>query len=297
MQTEGYLFVHFTDHQSDGAMNEQVYFSLSEDGLSWQALNKKRPVLVSGVGEQGARDPFLIRGMKGDGFYIIATDLSMHHRRHNWGGAIKNGSRSILVWKSEDLVNWQGPELKTIAPADAGCAWAPEAVYDSGRGEYLVFWASFTQGKHKIYSAYTPDFDSFSEPKLFIERECDVIDTDICEENGTYYRFSKDETEKSIIMETSTSLTGDFRQVDSTLSKILGVEGPECFKLKDGRWCILLDEFMAGNGYHPYITDCLSSGNFVKDDNVFSTQMQLRHGGVLPITAIEKERLRNAYAL
>ena len=38
----GYLFVHFTGEQQYG---EQIYFSISRDGLHWKDLNGHRPVL------------------------------------------------------------------------------------------------------------------------------------------------------------------------------------------------------------------------------------------------------------
>ena len=66
----GYLFVHFIGEQKDG---EQIYFSLSRDGLHWEDLMGGRPVLRSGIGEGGARDPFIIRTP--GRFYLIATDL------------------------------------------------------------------------------------------------------------------------------------------------------------------------------------------------------------------------------
>lgn len=37
MKYTGYLFVHFTGAQKDG---EQIYFSLSRDGLHWKDLGK-----------------------------------------------------------------------------------------------------------------------------------------------------------------------------------------------------------------------------------------------------------------
>lgn len=45
-----YLFAHFIGEQEDG---EQIYFAVSQDGLHWQDLNHKQPVLYSTVGERG----------------------------------------------------------------------------------------------------------------------------------------------------------------------------------------------------------------------------------------------------
>lgn len=46
-----YLFVHFIGEQS--AHSEQVYFSVSPDGLHWQELIHGQPVLCSGIGDCG----------------------------------------------------------------------------------------------------------------------------------------------------------------------------------------------------------------------------------------------------
>lgn len=49
-----YLFVHFTGEDENG---EQIYFSVSKDGLHWMDLGSG-PALVSDIGEKGVRDPF-----------------------------------------------------------------------------------------------------------------------------------------------------------------------------------------------------------------------------------------------
>ena len=61
MSRDFYLFTHFIGESEHG---EQIYFSLSEDGLHWNDLNNGQPVLVSDIGEKGVRDPFLIRDEK-----------------------------------------------------------------------------------------------------------------------------------------------------------------------------------------------------------------------------------------
>lgn len=46
-----YLFTHFIGEQKDG---EQVYFSISKDGLNFLDLNQGTPILKSKLGEKGA---------------------------------------------------------------------------------------------------------------------------------------------------------------------------------------------------------------------------------------------------
>ena len=298
LEKDAFLFVHFIDKKHNTELSEQIYFSVSLDGLEWQTLNSRNPVIISQVGEHGIRDPFILRSKDGDKYYIIGTDLNVHLRPDSWKTCTQNGSHDILVWESEDLVNWSDVRVCTVAPEDAGCAWAPEAIYDKNQDNYMVFWASRTnygKGKHKIFQSRTTDFKTFTPPELYIERDSDVIDTDIVESNGVYYRFSKDETSKCILIEKSDRLDGEFQLISTNLCTVFGVEGPQCFMLKDGTWCLLLDEYHANNGYAPYMTDDIESGIFTKRSEDFRTKVKFRHGGVIPITMAEYEALVNTY--
>ncbi len=299
IKTEAYLFVHFIDKKHNTSMSEQVYFSVSRDGVKWETLNAGAPILVSNVGECGVRDPFIIRSAENDKFYVIGTDLNVHLRPDGWKMATINGSRGILVWESKDLVNWTDVRMCKIAPEDAGCAWAPEVIYDEENKDYMVFWASrsLKDGRRKcrMYYSKTTDFRNFTPAKLYIERDSDVIDTTIVEDNGKYYRFSKDETVKVITVEVGDSLQGPFRRLESTMDNVKGVEGPECFKLKDGTWCLIVDRYAKNKGYCAYMCKDLSTGKFERSHREFNTDVMFRHGGVIPITEEEYDRLVETY--
>ena len=297
-----YLMVHFIGEQPDG---EQIYFSLSQDGLHWHDLNRGLPVLHSTIGEKGVRDPFLIRAVDSGKFYIIATDLRIASGK-GWSAAVNEGSRDIVIWESDDLVSWSDPWTVTVGTSDAGCVWAPEVIYDEVAGDFLVFWASATwdsgtnERKQKIYSAHTRDFRTFTSSELYIERDNHIIDTTIIAHEGIYYRYSKNETTKNILVEQSNSLDRDsFVPVDAPVLEALeGVEGPQIFKLNDRQeWYLIVDQFAEHKGYLPLITSDLSSGDFrVLSDTEFDMgQTQKRHGSVIPITAPESERLLAAY--
>lgn len=113
----GYLFVHFIGNEA-AASHEQTYFSISEDGLNWSELNGGNAVLTSDIGESGLRDHFIARAPEGDKYYMIATDLSIYHNAGNWAGAGGSGSHGIVVWESDDLVNWSEPWIAEIAPGE-----------------------------------------------------------------------------------------------------------------------------------------------------------------------------------
>jgi hypothetical protein len=298
----GFLFVTFKGEATP--MTEQIYFALSEDGRRWEALNGGEPVLVSTLGEKGVRDPFLIRSHDGETFYLIATDLSIN-LNPNWERAQREGSQAIVIWESSDLVDWSEPRLVCVAAEDAGCTWAPEAVYDEVAGDYLVFWASRNRSdnfaKQRIWASRTKDFKTFSEPFIYIDKAMDVIDTDIVGDGGKYYRFSKDEKFKAISMEVSDKLMGPWHDVVSfSLAALTGYEGPLCFQLEPGAagkpptWCLLLDFYSKGEGYQGWITNELSSGQFTSAGN-FEFPFRFRHGSVLPVTKEEFQRLKQTY--
>lgn len=297
----GYLFIHFTGEEKDG---EQIYFSLSRDGLHWNDLNGGKPVLYSGTGTCGARDPFPVRSPLDGKIYLIATDLRIE-AGEGWEAAQERGSRNLLVWESEDLVHWSEVRSCEVGIPEAGCVWAPEAVFDGQKNAFLVFFASKTkmagekEGKHRIYAAYTKDFKEFTETFLYMERENHVIDTTILESGGRYYRISKDETEKRLILETADSLLGEFIRIDSlALAGLIGVEGPEGYLLPDGKtWCLIADRFQEGTGYLPLLTEDLASGAFtiLRPGQYDMGRTKKRHGGILRITDEEYERLGGAY--
>ena len=298
----GFLFVTFKGEQTP--MTEQIYFAVSPDGRHWNALNGSQPVLVSTLGEKGVRDPYLVRAHDGKKFYLIATDLSIH-LNGNWNRATHAGSQSLVIWDSPDLVHWSEPRLVKVAADDAGCTWAPEAVYDEGKREYLTFWASTTQrdnyGKQRIWAAWTRDFVTFGKPFIYIDKPWHVIDTDIVRENGSYYRFSKDEQYKSITLEVSGNLMGPWLDATNfSLAKLKGYEGPECYCIKpaaDGHpatWCLILDQYSKGTGYQPFVTGDLSRGQFQPGEG-FVFPFKFRHGCSLPVSAEEYQRLEKAY--
>lgn len=281
-----YIFVHFTEEINNG---EQIFFSVSRDGLHWQDLNGGKPVLHSPMGEQGIRDPFLVQHPQTGRYHLIATDLCMYNRKQDWEGAVHNGSRDILVWDSDDLLHWDGPRAVTLAPEGAGCAWAPEAIWDEEEQAYLIIFAPYMPegDRHRIYGSYTKDFRSFSPAFKYIEREKAVIDTTIIRHGGMYYRFTKDESTAFIVLDKGASLQGEFTPVPAPILKTLGaLEGPECYQLPDGRWCLICDQYKAHKGYLPIVIDNLDTGDMhpLAEDQYDLGQVLKRHGGVLKIS-------------
>ena len=325
----GYLFVHFIGNEA-AASHEQTYFSISEDGLHWSELNGGNAVLTSTIGESGLRDHFIARAPEGDKYYMIATDLSIYRNAGNWAGAGGSGSHGIVVWESDDLVNWSEPWIAEIAPENAGCTWAPEFIYDETTGEYVVYWSATSieldengdiaqeYENHTIYYAKTRDFRTFTKAEVYHSggkqedgTPIKVIDSTMIENDGTYYRYTKNEMNGTIMVDKSDSILGNFETIDSkTLSTdvpatVGAVEGPIIFKMNektaDGKdqWCLMVDRFARGQGYYPLITTDLDSGEFTMlSDDQFSMPTDVhkyRHGYVMPVTAAEYDALQRTY--
>ena len=290
-----YLFTYFT-REDDGG--EQVNFSVSQDGLHWQDLSDQ-PALTWLQGDGGVRDPFIVQHPVTGVYYILATDLCIRRRNHQWGDAIRAGSRDVVIWSSENLVDWSEPRAVTIAPEGAGCVWAPEAVWDEARQAFLMFFSSYTEeggeGKHRMYAAWTEDFQHFSPVFKYIEWPIHVIDTTIIRDKGLYYRIS---ASNDLKIDCGPALTGAFAMAHiPAVEGLKGVEGPECYRLPDGRWCLIADRIHENKGYVPVVIDDLAGGvAAVLPDEAFDFGRALkRHGGVAEISGEAYQRLLDKY--
>lgn len=236
-----YLFAYFP---YAGVKDERIYFGISQDGLNFTALNDSKPVIESTLGTHGLRDPFIIRSHEGDKFYLIATDLTVAgvtqdgvtYPGQGWDQNQTNGSQSIMVWESTDLVNWSKQRMCKVAVDDAGCTWAPEAYWDDDTEQYVVFWASKlkTGGKQRLYYATTRDFYTFSNAQVWFEEDGSVIDTTVIKVDDWYYRYTKNEDgntntygtpSKRIYCEKSKSLTAPAEDWELVYNNCLNVDG------------------------------------------------------------------------
>lgn len=327
---DAYFFPYFTgESTSDG---ETISFAVStgDDPTSWQTLNGGDPVLTSNLGTQGLRDPFVIRSGDGERFYMLATDLRMYDGG-TFADAQETGSRSMMVWESEDLVNWSQQREVVLAPPNAGNLWAPEAYWDEANQEYIVYWASalypeslppsqrnISDSYQRMMYATTTDFQTFSEPQVWIDEQqgagLGMIDSTVVQEDGLYYRFTKDESDMTIRQESSPDLrrtqgvtAGDGWDL---IAEQVGVgqpnpwggtftagEGPSAFpSLTDDRWYMIQDQpsYHGGQGYMLFETSNLASGQWTSVPSA-SLPPSPRHGTVLPITSAEHSALLAAY--
>ena len=304
---QAYLFVHFREKSTPEG--EQVYFSVSRDGFSWESVNDGRPILWSYLGEKGVRDCTIIRCAADGKYRILATDLSLAYRYrekhfHDWHGISHGGSKCLSMWESEDLVNWSEQSLLPIGTEEFGCLWAPDIIYDRKNGDYVIHWSSTHRDEQYmgIYCCRTRDFMSFTRPKLLYRKEnAGIIDSAIYEEDGSYYLFVKcDHDPETILLLRSNEVDGGYQRVDAFDESMQAIEdglyeGPTVTRLDDGRWCLFLDYYGvpgAGQGYVPFLADTLGSGRFVCADREFSFPYGFKHGTVMPISLDEYDRIK-----
>lgn len=307
---QAYLFVHFRERKTpDG---EQVYFGLSRDGFHWEKVNDGKPILWSYLGEKGVRDCTIIRCATDGKYRIFATDLSLAYNfkqkyHFDWPTVSHNGSKYLSMWESEDLIHWSEQKMLPLGNKDFGCLWAPDVFYDPEEGDYVLHFSSSHAsngfGNMGIYFTRTPDFHTFTEPRLLYQKpDAGIIDSAIYVENGQYFMFLKsDHDPERIILLKAPHAEGPYTRVKAFDESMLAIEaglyeGPTAVRLEDGKWCLFLDYYGvpgAGQGYVPFVAQTLESGRFIRSDQQFSFPYGYKHGTIIPISIEEYDRIRN----
>ncbi|MFW6868394.1 immunoglobulin-like domain-containing protein [Nocardioides sp. CPCC 206347] len=332
---EGYAFAYFAGESTDDGEKIHLGASQGNDPLAYDALNDGAPVLSSAFGEQGLRDPFIIRSHEGDRFFLLATDLKAYPAV-DFGQAQESGSKYIEVWESTDLVHWSDQRHIKVSSDFAGNTWAPESFYDEEAGEYVVYWASAlypttdvagrdinTQYQQMLY-ATTRDFVTFSDPQPWIDVKRGtgrgMIDATVVKDGDTFYRVVKDEASMTPRQERSTDLratvSGSLPTTTSApgwqlVKERVGVgqpnpwggtftngEGPTVFRDNEDpdRWYLFIDQ-PSYHGGQGYLA-------FTTEDIASGSWTSVptadlpsspRHGTVIPVTQAELDALRGGF--
>ncbi|MCY9697392.1 glycoside hydrolase family 43 protein [Paenibacillus alginolyticus] len=270
-----YLFSYFKEEQ------ESLFLALSEDGYTWRELNDGSAVYSSSIGTGQIRDPFIWEDGQG-AFHLIWTD--------GWR------SRSIGYARSTDLVHWEDEKLIPVMEhlPETQNTWAPEIFFDTVAGSYRIVWSS-TVGvgprNHRIWSATTTDFKTFTEAKLFLDPGYNVIDANVTDIGDHYVMFFKDErganekgTEfKAIRLCYLTKQDGDRPEVEQISHLITPAltEGPTLYAVeRDGskEWILLVDGFQE-QYYGAYRSRDLEKWESIGDE--MRLPRGARHGSVI----------------
>ncbi len=296
--TEAYLYVYFRGNVNGSEERLSIHLASSEDSYVWEDLNGNWPILESTMGTQCLRDPYLLRSHDGDRFYLIATDLNTQDGQ-GWGPWSLEGSKYLMIWESDDLVNWSEQRMVKFANDDMGCAWAPEAIWDPDTEEYLVYASAkdLTLGSSAIDTVYvvrTRDFRTFSEPEYFVRpynesgSRIAAIDSNIIQANdGRFYHFYK-KWNSQVVMMVSDHASGPYEEVPGFTA--IGGEGPGSFLVKgtEDEYCLMIDNYSV---YVPYLTTDIASGVFTAGSGTVVMPTGSKHGGFLPVTEEEYARV------
>ena len=221
----------------------------SRDGLRYEPLRGGQRFLIPQVGESKLmRDPFLFRGMGRDNRWHLLWTTA-------WDGV------TIGHASSPDLIDWspqQAIPVMASTPGTRNC-WAPEAVWDDRRREWVIFWASTVTGRfpetagssensynHRMYCTTTRDFRSFTPARLFYDPGFSVIDaTFFRDRRNRLHMIVKDETLKPLKKHLRIARAYGAKGPFGPLSKPLPgewVEGPSAIRV-GGETIVFFDRY------------------------------------------------------
>lgn len=278
-----FLFAYFEVNGEDG-----LHLAYSRDGLKWDLLADGQSLLAPTVGEsQLMRDPCLYQSPDGT-FHLVWTTA--------WRG------KTIGYSSSKDLIHWS--EQKAIPvmahEPDAQNCWAPELIWDTEKGHFLIFWSTTILGRfpetdysntspernHRIYSTTTTDFVDFTPTRLHYDGGFNVIDAHLAPAEDGWLLFVKNETvqpqrEKNIRLIRAATPDGPFSEPSPPITGDYWAEGPSAL-LIDGEWWVYFDKHQEGT-YGLVRSRDLLHWEDVSDQIVFPDLA--RHGSVLQVSS------------
>ncbi|MBB5350329.1 hypothetical protein HNR46_000553 [Haloferula luteola] len=287
----GYLFTSFRDN-GDG-----LHLAYSKDAHDWTDLD--RVFLKPEVGSKLLRDPHILKGP--DGWFHMVWTSGWH-------------DKGIGYAKSKDLMEWSEQKFLPLTEKLKGVetTWAPEIYWLEKEKNYLIVWSSAVpmvgkQGaQHRAWYVLTPDFETFTEPKIFFDPGFNNIDTTMVTMNGKSVIFLKqtDDQEKGIWGPIRAAVAnqplGPYRLVDQPVVEKERAEGPAPVVIDDE--VTVYFDYYVEHRYGARASKDLKSWQDVSGStNVISGQ---RHGSILPVSAevlegvrsVEKERIASVPA-
>lgn len=310
-RSDAYLFCYFVGNEVD---EQTIHFAVSTDGYNYKALNGNEAVIEQTKGTGCVRDPYILKGADENGkncYFIIATDMNA---LEGW-----TSNHCLITWRSYDLINWTDETVIDIRQFEGfentNRAWAPQAIWDSDRQMYMVYWATSTIENDCAghYYAYTKDFKTFeTKPQVLFGRWNEVnpetgevmnlqcIDGDIVynEKDGYYYLYFKEDLTQKIAWVRSKNLTGPYN-TDYTICSLnyWGVEGSSMYRINGtDSWMMIMDEYGQGT-YFAQMTKDFTTFKRVQRSTYSMDHLKPRHGSVITITEDEYAALAEAYGI
>ncbi len=290
----GYLFAHMTKEDYG-----RLYYSLSQNGLQWQALNRGERIQDDYRGH-----PDIMKGVDGR-YYLMGN---------------RSGSRSpVTVWVSDDLLQWEllaehMPDLhKTpdfhVAEEYMG---APKMFCDWEQGLYLITWHTPSYQGEKNFKTYwgsmrtlymtTKDFKTFTDPKRLFPYDMATIDVIIRKEGKRYYAIMKDEqypdfewpTGKAIRIASSDNLLGPYSEPSGKITASFR-EAPTLIPAPGVDGYYLYYEKYPGLAYEMSTAPSLEGPWIDYYSPLFSIPEGTRHGCMIPLSQEEFDGLSARY--
>jgi len=289
---DGYYVLCYFRGEYDGMLEQQsVHLAISSNGYDFTPLNDNEPMIEQTLGKKNCRDPFLFKA--NDKYYILATDMDS---KEGW-----LSNHSLVMWESTDLITWTNERIFEFHDYEgfenANRVWAPQVVYDSNVGKYMVYLtlSVFTDENgdgeddditYIRYGYLNEDFTKIENIKdLFKASDgTPVIDADIVKEGDTYYMYYK--YEGNIYCATSKSLTGPYD--DSNATKVShnkkGCEGSFMYKLKGTDTYLMIFDEYGKNKYTMQTTTSSSMMDFSKlSSKCYALSFHPKHANVLEV--------------
>ncbi|MBI5382855.1 MAG: glycoside hydrolase N-terminal domain-containing protein [Opitutae bacterium] len=293
--TTAYLFTYFTKNGADG-----LHLAWSADGYTWSALKEGKSFLTAAFGKANLmRDPCVARGPDGT-YHLVWTT--------GWDGAI------IGHAATKDFITWSEPQALPVMTHEPTVrnSWAPEIVWDEGRKEFLIFWASTIPGKfpetegasenkynHRIYGTTTKDFVTLTPTRLFYDPGFSTIDATLLPANGRQFLIVKDETKlpvakKHLRLAVGDDPRGPFRDLGPPFTpEGVWVEGPTALQI-GADYLVYFDAYVSKR-YGAMRSRDLRTWEDVSVLMSFpgeGTPERMRHGTVIAVPVELVERLR-----
>ena len=274
-----YLFTSFRGN-GDG-----LHLAYSVAGREWTDLN--RVFLTPTVGSKLLRDPHILLGP--DGLYHMVWTSGWKDTGIGYAT-----SKNLTEWSEQKYI----PLMEKI-PGTETC-WAPELFYEDETKNYIIMWSSAVpvagseKPQHRAYYTLTPDFETFTEPKILFDPGFDNIDTTMLRVGSKFV---------TVLKETDDQPAGKWGTIHAAIAdKPLGpftllpdpplvsqrAEGPALITL--GVKTLLYVDFYTDHRYGVYETaDWKTWTDVTKTASVVYGQ---RHGSIFPVPAAVLAELR-----
>ncbi|MEU1011679.1 glycoside hydrolase family 43 protein [Streptomyces sp. NPDC005890] len=278
-----YAMAYFTESPNGTGTDYGLHLAVSTDSLNWMPLNQNNPVVTPTEGALGLRDPFILRKQDGT-FVVLATDL----KGTDWSYV----SQYVHVWNSTDLRTFTGYHRLKLHDMNTH-AWAPEAFWDAGRGQYALIYSAVNSSGHNVIMVnYTTDFVTASAPQVFFDPGYDVIDGDMAVGvNGVNYLYFK--KNQTLVGARSTSLgPGSFTEFSTGVAHG-GTEAPTLVKAQNGSaWYLWGDTYTPNGVFYAWQTSDLASGTWTAlDQKAYTQPVNSKHCGITPVSTTEYDNL------